>query len=237
MASTKVKAVVIGGVNVKEKDRLITIFSLEQGKMVVSMKGVRGDKAKLKSAKEIFCFGDFVIEEGKFSNVVTAVDIIDNFYSLSKNIEKYYEGCAMLDIVNKISTQEPNPALFIELLKALQSLCYDDVKKYYVIDKFLMNIFNAMGYGFLTDTCSSCGSHLSLKYFNFEIGEIVCPSCKNAICEPISDACYSALRILDKTDYDKLSTVKFGGMGEVQAFNLLSKNYQFRTGYKLIDLI
>ena len=67
MASTKVKAVVIGGVNVKEKDKLISLYTLEKGKMSVSMKGVRGDKAKLKSAKEIFSFGDFVVEEGRSS--------------------------------------------------------------------------------------------------------------------------------------------------------------------------
>ena len=102
MASTKVKAIVIGGINIKEKDKLITIFSLERGKMVVSMKGVRGDKAKLKSAKEIFCFGDFLIEEGKNSSIVTGVDIIDNFYSLTSDVSKYYEGCALLDIVCKV---------------------------------------------------------------------------------------------------------------------------------------
>lgn len=237
MASTKVKAIVIGGVNIKEKDRLITIFSLEQGKMVVSMKGVRGEKAKLKSAKEIFCFGDFVIEEGKNTSIVTSVDIIDNFYNLTANVDKYYEGCALLDVVTKSITNEPNIPLFVELLKALKCLCYDNVKKYYVVNKFLLNIFNAMGYGFLSDKCSSCGAKLNIKYFNIEIGEIVCPACKNAICLPVSEAAYSAMRLLDNTNYEKLSTVKLGGMGEVQAFNLLSKNYEYRTGYKVLEII
>lgn len=237
MASTKVKAIVIGGVNIKEKDRLITIFSLERGKMVVSMKGVRGEKAKLKSAKEIFCFGDFVIEEGKNSSIVTSVDIIDSFYSLTTNLDKYYEGCALIDIVARVSQEESNPGLFIELLKALKCLCYQDVKKYYVVDKFLINIFKAMGYGFLTENCSSCGAVFLNKYFNLEVGELVCAGCKNTLCVPVSDACYSAIRLLDKTEYDKLSTVKFGGMGEVQAFNLLSKNYQYRTGYQLLEIL
>lgn len=237
MASTKVKAIVIGGTNIKEKDKLITIFSLEQGKMVVSMKGVRGEKAKLKSAKEIFCFGDFVIEEGKFSKIVTSVDIIDNFYLLSSNIDKYYEGCAILDIINKITTDQPNHLLFIETIKALKTLCYDDVKKYYVIDKFLVNLFKNTGYAFLTDKCSCCGGTLNIKYFNFEVGEVVCPMCKNGITEQIAPATYTALRILDQTDYEKLPSVKFGGMAEVQAFNLLSKNYMFRTGYKVLDIL
>lgn len=236
MASTKVKAIVIGGVNIKEKDRLITIFSLEQGKMVVSMKGVRGGKAKLKSAKEIFCFGDFVIEEGKNSAIVTAVDIVDNFYGLTQNVDKYYEGCALLDIVSKV-TNEANAGLFIELLKSLKCLCYENVKKYYVVDKFLLNVLNSMGYGFLTEKCSSCGSLLSTKYLNLEVGEIVCPMCKTSLCLPISEPAFSAMRLLDNTPYEKLSTVKLGGMGEVQAFNLLSKNYEYRTGYKIIEIL
>ena len=236
MASTKVKAIIIGGVNIKEKDKLLTLFTLEQGKMSVSMKGVRGDKAKLKSAKDVFTFGDFIVEEGKFTNIITSVDIIDNFYELSKDIEKYYEACAIVDIVSKVAT-EPNPQLFIELIKALKSLCYDNVKKYYVINKFLLSLFANMGYGFLRDSCSSCGANMEIKYLNLQVGELVGPNCRSSFSMQISNACYSALKLLENTDYDKLSTVKLGGMGEVQAFNLLSKNYEYRTGYKILEIL
>lgn len=231
--STKVKAIVLGGTNIKEKDRIIQLFTLEKGKISASMKGVRGDKAKLKSAKEPFCFGEFIIEEGKSSNIVTSVDITDNFYEITKNIDKYYEGCAILDVVNKICS-ESNPQLFIELIKALKTLCYDDVKKFYVIDKFLISVFSAMGYDFLTDKCSSCGGKLSQKYLNLEVGEIVCPACKTNLSIAISNPCFSALRILKNTDYEKLSTINIGGNGQAQAYHLFCQNFEWRTGLKLI---
>ncbi len=234
MAITKVKAIVLGGVNIKEKDKLITLFSLEKGKIAISMKGVRGDKAKLKSAKEIFTFGEYCIEEGKI-NIITAVDIIDNFYDLSKDIDKYYEGCAILDIVNKISINQSNPALFIELIKALKTLCYENVRKYYVFDKFMLSILKNMGYGFLSDKCSSCGTNLEHKFFNYDVGEIVCARCQNSLCEKLSDATFSAMKMLDNIDYEKLSTVRLGGMGEVQTYNILTKNFLFRTGQNLIN--
>lgn len=236
MASTKVKAIVIRAANVKDKDKLLHLYSLEQGKMIVSMRGVRGDKAKLKSAKEIFCFGEFIIETAKNANIVTSVSIIDNFYDLSKNIEKYYEACAILDIVDRVA-KESDPQLFITIIKALKTLCYEDVKKFYVIDKFLLDIFCAMGCNFITDKCSSCGATLGSRYLNLDIGELVCPACKTSSCISVSDACYSALRILSSTPYDKLTSLKFGGMGEAQAFNLLSRNYEWRTGYTLINMI
>ncbi len=234
MASTKVKAIVLSGINIKEKDKLISLFTLEKGKIVVSMKGVRGEKAKLKAAKEIFTFGEYCIEEGK-TNVITAVDIIDNFYDLSKDIDKYYEACAVIDIANKIATNESNPTLFIEIIKAIKTLCYENVRKYYVFDKFMLSILKNMGYGFLSDKCSSCGRELEHKFFNFDIGEIVCARCQNSLCEKLSDATYSAMKLLDNVGYEKLSTVRLGGMGEVQAYHVLTKDFLFRTGQNFIN--
>lgn len=236
MSSCNLRGIVLGGTDVKEKDKLIRIFTLEKGIVLATLRGVRGDRAKLKSAKEIFCFAEFVVEEGKNYCLVTSANVIDNFYDISKNIEKYYEACAIIDIVDKIAV-EPNPQLFIDLVKALKTICYEDIPKYYVIDKFLLNIFNSMGYKFLTNNCSSCGAKLGAKYFNLDIGEIVCPACKNALCVPISEPCYSGLKILNNCDYDKLVTVKLGGGGEIQVFNLLCKNYEWRTGYKVLNLI
>ena len=91
MASVKVRAIVLKSSNVRDKDALVCLYSLELGKIFVSMKGVRGEKAKLKFAKEIFCFGEYILEQTKSNFIVTGVDIIDNFYDLSKDIDKYYE--------------------------------------------------------------------------------------------------------------------------------------------------
>ena len=234
MASIKTKAIVLKSMSVRDKDKLVSLYSLDLGKIYVSMKGVRGEKAKLKSAKEIFCFGEYLLEQTKNNYIVTGVDIIDNFYDLSKDIDKYYEGCAILDILDKVEAQ-PNPPLFIETIKALKTLCYDESKKYYCISKYLISIFTSMGYKFLSDRCSSCGCKLGAKYFNLDIGEIVCPACKTAMCVPISDNCYSSLKILDMTDYENLKNIKLNEPGIIQAFNLLCKNFQWRTGYQILN--
>lgn len=236
MSSIKVKAIVLNNKSVKEKDKLVCIYSLELGKIYVSMKGVRGDKAKLKSAKEIFCFGEFLLEQTKTNFIVTGVDIIDNFYDITKDIDKYYEGCAILDIVDKIENQS-NPPLFIELIKALKVLCYDNVKKYYCISKFLLDVFNSMGYKFITEKCSSCGCILGKKYFNYDIGEIVCPACKTALCEPISDLCFTVLKLLSITEFDNLKNLKLTSEGIIEAFRLLCKNYYWRTENRILNVI
>ena len=237
MAGTKVKAIVLSSKDYKEKDRLITLFTLEEGKMTAYMRGVRGEKAKLKSAKEIFSFGEYIIENTKGMNIITQAEVIDSFFALTQDLDKFYEGCAILDIINKVIKENSNPALFIETLKALQALCYNNIDKYYIIDKFLIKTFENLGYLFLTDTCSSCGAKLTgTKYFNLDIGELVCANCKNDTCVQVSDATYSALKLLGATDYDKLDSLKLGGGGVEQTFHLLEKNFEWRIGNKFCKI-
>ena len=210
MSSYKINAIVLGGTNVKEKDRLLRVFSLEQGKLTLSLKGVRQEKSKLK-----------IGEKGREIDIVTGFDVIDNFSGLTKDIEKYYEGCAILDLLNAVASGA-NPPLFIEVISALKTLCYENLPKYYIIDKFLLSLIDALGYNFLTENCSSCQVRLTKRYLNLDIGEIVCPSCRNQNCVAISEACYSAMKLLSSSSYEKLSTIKLGGDGEKEAYNILS---------------
>ena len=94
-----------------------------------------------------------------------------------------------------------------------------------------------MGYRFLSDNCSVCGAKVESRYLNLKVGEIVCPACRDSFGTQISNACYSALKLLENTEYEKLSTIKLGGMGEIQSFNLLSKNFEYRMGFRLLEII
>ena len=89
MNETKVKAIVIGSKDYKEKDKLVDLFTLECGIVTTLFKSVKNPNAKLKSAKEIFTFGDFIYIDGVFKTV-TSADVISNFFDITKNINAYY---------------------------------------------------------------------------------------------------------------------------------------------------
>ena len=234
MASIKTKAIVLGGTNVKEKDRLVDLFTLEQGRKLVSMRGVRGEKAKLKMAKEPFCFGEFVLEEGK-GCVVTQVEIIDNFYDLTKDLDKYYEGCAILDLVKSVASAS-EPKLFIELLQALKTLCYENVKKYYVFDKFLLDLTEFLGFSFFHNKCGGCGATLNIAYFDLDKGCFVCPSCKSESSIKLSNGAFKAVEILHNCGYEKLSTLQLSSGSEREVLKLLALNLEWRVGVKILKI-
>lgn len=236
--TTKVKAVVLKTADYKEKDKLITLFTLEQGKMFCSMRGVKSPNAKLKFAKEPFCFGEFIIENTKGNNIITQVEIIENFFEITKDIDKFYEGCGILDVVNKLSSETPDPQLFIELIKALKCLAFENPRKYYVFDKFLLKIFKNAGYYFLSEKCSACKFPLDdNRYFNLEVGEFICANCKTDLCVKVSNAGFAGLKFLDRTDYVNLKNLKLGGNAEVEIYNLLDKNFEWRFGKRFVQIV
>ena len=230
----KTKAIVLGGVDIKEKDRLIDLFTLEEGRITVSMKGVRGEKAKLKMAKEPFCFGEFVIEKGK-SAIVTQVEIIDSFYNLTKDLDKYYEGFAILDMVKQITDQK-DPQIFIETLKALKALCYENIKKYYVFNKFLMKITEILGFSFVKDRCGCCDALLGIVYFDLNKGCFVCPNCKTENSFKVSKDAFKGLEILHNIDYDKLDSINLALGSEKEMLKLLAINLEWREGIKVLKI-
>lgn len=229
----KVKAIVIGASDYKEKDKRITLFTLEKGKMYATLRSVKAPKAKLKFAKELFCFGDFFIDTP--SMIVTGVDVENNMFELTKDIDKYYIACAILEVVNTIAlVNEQNAPLFVETLKALGKIAYDDVNEKYVLIKYLLSVFSSMGYSLALSNCSVCGERLSGKrYLNLDFGEIVCLACKAYNSIEVSARAGSAMKLLNSTDYDKLSTLKLSKGSEDEVLNILNINFDRRFNKKL----
>jgi len=238
MASTKVRGIIIESKDYKDKDKLVTIYSLDCGKIHAVFRGVRGEKAKMKSARNVFTFGDFFIENTKGNNIVSQVDVIETFYDLSQNLDKYYEACSIIDIVKKLGNEQKDPVFFLEVIKALKSLCYDDVKKNYILNKFLLNVFAGAGYIIDVEKCSSCGAKITgKKFINYDIGEIVCSNCRTYTSEELSNTVASGIKIFENAAYDKLSTIKLTENTEKECLNILLKNFECRFGYKIFVVL
>lgn len=227
--SLNLKAIVIRGNNAKEKDKNILLFSLEEGKLWVTFKGVRGDKAKLKYAKEQFCFGDYIVEEGKLNNVVVGVDIIEDFNEIAKDIDKYFEGNAMLEIVEKLDFEgaKERYEVFMSLINALKILAFHKVTNLAVLLKFMLNIFEIYGMKLYSEKCSCCGGEFHDNiYINHQIGELVCSSCKTFQSELIGKGEFNLIRLLSSLSYEKLPS--FPEEVGQKTLKLLVKNFYNR---------
>lgn len=240
--SQKIKAIVIKSSDKKEKDASVLLFSLELGKIWVTLKGVKAPKAKLKVAGLQFAFGEFVLEEGKTGQIVTAFECLESFHELAEDIDKYFEASAVLEVVGKLefSSENERARVFVLVLKTLKSICFGNLKNLYALDKFFIELFKICGFPLFSPKCTCCGTTAFTKLFvNYFIGELVCAACKNLVCEELPPVAYSALKILDSTDFEKLGSLKLAKESELILLRVLVKDFEahFDTSLKLMGIL
>lgn len=232
----KIQAIVIKSSDKKEKDKSILLFSHEKGKIWATLKGVKGANAKMKMAQNPFCFGEFVLEDGKFGKIVTGFESIETFYELSEDVDRYFEGTAILEMVNVLnfSNENEQTRVFLLVLKALKTLCFEKVENLYVLNKVLIELFSLSGFPIYTEKCTSCGTSAFKNIFiDYNTGELVCTACKNYSCVSIPKNVYSALKILNNTSLDKLKTLKLAQGSEEALLRILVRNFEARFERKL----
>lgn len=232
----KIQAIVIKSTDRKEKDKNILLFSIEKGKCWATLKGVKGSGAKMKIAQNLFCFGEFLLENGKFGQIVTSFSSIETFHELSEDVDKYFEATALLEIVNAIefSGQAEQKAVFVLLLKSLKTLCFEKVAANYVLNKFLLELFEIYGFRIDYEKCSCCLAKAFEKvYFDYQNGEIVCVNCKSFNSEELSKITFSALKVLSNCEFEKLSTIRLAQGSELGLLRVLVRNFEARFEKKL----
>lgn len=205
----KVTGIVTRSVDYGEKDKIITIFSLELGKISARLKGVKAPNSKMKYAGQPFCFGQFELASGK-TNVVTGCSVTDSFFDITCDIDKFECGCIILDALDKFTVAESiYESLFIHAIRAINEICYGDNNQRLVVAKFLIQALRDLGYGIDFSKCSLCGGALEGSIaIDLSIGDIVCSKCADTYHEPISAKSIGLLRLLDSTNYDNLTSIK-----------------------------
>ena len=240
MGELKVRGIVIASKDFKDFDKIVTIYSLEKGLIYAKLVGVKKPTAKLKVAKEIFCFAEFdLFSKNTDFLTVTSANVIENFYTISNDINKFYSGCLILEILKVVGREnENNEILFLETLKALKTLAYSNIQPKLVLVKYLLKIFEAMGYKLSLNKCPHCGLNFGTKrYFSLSEGTITCSACKTMDSKEISQLTHNSMRLTSNCDYEKLSSLKILDNAISDAFNLLVENFERKFDYKFVSTL
>lgn len=224
------KGIVLCSYDYKEKDKLVELFSVELGRITAVLKGCKAPSAKLKFAFQPFCFAEFsLVKSGKFYQITTA-SLIDSFFDITTDLEKYYLANVLLEICS-VATQkeEQNAKLFILLANCLKYICYDNINPYLVILKFCIDILEMAGYKQNFQKCPVCKlAYTNKVYLNFDSGEWTCLSCKSENSVLVPNQTFSFIKIANNTSYDRLNSVKISNSIATEAIKLVCKNLEYR---------
>lgn len=238
---TIVKGIVLKTKDYKENDKLLTILTLEEGKIVVRAKGVKKATSKMKAFCQVFCFGEFELVRNKPFFILSGVKSIDNFYNVTSDYDKFALSSLIPLVCDKICVEnEIYSGVFVSAVKALNLINIDAVDPKLAVTKFLLDTLYYEGFEFNFSCCNSCGNPLKEKTFiDLDSGELVCGSClKTGNFVEISKGILSSIKMIFETSYDKLQTIKLGNVLLEKTFLAILKNVanRFEINYNLFKI-
>lgn len=237
MEQIKFNGIVLKAVDYKDKDKLLTIFTLELGILTATLKGVNQDKAKLKFAAMPFCFAEFVATSKNGFYTITECTQIESFYNIISNYNKSIAGFLGLEISSIIIQNVPDELWFITLINYLKTLEFSNCNDYVAMIKFILTTLNKIGYGLSFDCCSECGlKFVGDVYINMEMGESECATCKSANSTKLTRQQFAVLNIINNTDFASLSSIKQKDEVYISILTVLKHNLQLRLGTVLKSL-
>ncbi|MBQ7603212.1 MAG: DNA repair protein RecO, partial [Clostridia bacterium] len=203
------KGVVLRAIDLKEKDKLITIFTAEKGIISASLRGVRQQKSKLKFATQPMCFAEFSLTGNGEILTCTNASEIESFFAITQDYDKMVYASAMLEMIYSTAYKEPNVGLFVSLVRALGGLCDNNLNSGVVFAKYCLQFFASMGYGLNLDSCKTCGKKFEDSLcLDLNSGALICKSHAGFDAIDVSKECYKLLWTIDDYDFAELEKVK-----------------------------
>jgi len=164
----------------QEADKIVTIFTKDYGKITAIAKGVRKTKSKFGSSLEILTHSVFLFYKGRNIDIVSQTEILESFFSTSKEVIKFAFAANCVEVVNKLTEErEINIDLFNLLKEVLHYLRESNDPKLLTLS-FKWQTMSILGYRPSLNHCCRCNKSVEDQkemHFNIKEGGLVCNNC------------------------------------------------------------
>ncbi len=138
-------AFVIRRINSGEKDRFITLFTKNSGKIEVFARGVRSISSRRAPSLEPLNHIEFQAVRSHTNYVLTEVQLLNSQTALKQNLENVKLGFLVCELIDKLTRSWQKHEDVYALLDQVLSACRDDVEKD-LFREFQVQMLTALGF-------------------------------------------------------------------------------------------
>lgn len=243
MRTYSASAIVLKRIDLGEKDRILTLFTREHGKLSAVAKGSRRPGSKLGGASEPFTYARMFLSTGRDLDVLTQAEIKESFPNVKREISSVAHGVYLLELVNSfVDQRQPNPDTFDTLLSAmyvLESGTDPEVTARY----FELQLLAILGYEPHFEACLRCGREPGKEKVSFSpgLGGIICSDCGSAPSDAITvpAAAASYVKALRRAEPHKLKEMHIPKGARRDLARMLKWHIRYRLEHDLksVDFI
>lgn len=207
------EGIVLKQIKTGEDRRIIILFTKKLGKVSAASKVFYYQKNKSSAVLHPFNYGKYVLYPGKEIYNINKGEVINSFYKIGEDIDKYACSSYILEFTDKILPENQMDIYLFELLRDFLEIIEKRNKKYMLIIRaYEIKSLVHMGIMPELNKCVKCGNFETSK-FSIEEGGLLCDACicdetlifnlNHNIIEVIKYIGKHPLKRLEKLDMDK----------------------------------
>ncbi len=201
----RVEAVVLRHNDWGEADRLLTLYTREEGKLRAIAKGVRRLHSRKAGHLEPFTRVKLMLARGRDLWIVTQAETVAAYLSLREDLERIAHASYVVELLDRFTYEEGgNRALFDLLATTLQRLD-EGHPPFTVLRYYEMRLLDLLGFRPELFHCVGCGEEIQPQdqFFSPLLGGVLCPHCggQDSSARPISVNALRFLRHFQRSTY------------------------------------
>jgi len=215
-----------------EKDRLLTLFTLEAGKITARAPGARQVKSKLSAGVEPLTCASFLLHRGRSICTVSQLQMEQSYARIRANIRDFALSLYLAELVEKTMEEGAASPQIYELLADCWFLLNEQKGDRDMLVRFFeLTLLNILGYSPHFEDCIFCGSDKGPFFWNKSSGGIFCRDCsagQSAI--PLSGGTLALLRSFSAFTAAKTVNLRGSAEQKKELQMILLQYLQYWTG-------
>ncbi|MDV2683130.1 DNA repair protein RecO [Alkalihalophilus lindianensis] len=231
----KVEAIVIRTNDYGESNKIVTLYTRENGKVGVMARGAKKPKSRLAAVSQLFIHGLYLFQRSNGLGTLNQAEMIHSFKEVRNDLFLASYATYMVELTDRLTDEkEPNEPLFNLLQQTLQYLD-EGIDPDVLLRIFEMKMMAVAGISPELDQCASCGSTELPSGFSISEAGFLCRRCmhKDERAFPITPHTARLLRLFYYIDLNRLGQISLKDETKKEIKLIISTYYDEYSGVTL----